>query len=377
MCANRLGRASVRRSVLVLSAVLALGAVSAPASADPGFVELGRLPGDLGSRVHAMNDAGETAGESFTGNARHAVKWSRDGRITRLYDFGGGESTVVDMNNSGTVIGSVSQGPEWLPVKWESWGGTVLRTPEGVHSPQVSAISESGVVVGFAMCGKRTCAGKWVGDTFTELERLPDAGVTMAVKINDRGDVAGVATAFGGRHVVRWDSRGHLTDLGTFGGDEVRITGINAFGVVVGSASDRIGQVRPFRGNASGGLDDLGVGSGGSAHALAVNDFGEVVGESLTKQPRWISEGWNADGSFRSLLEAPGDPEDTNGSRAWAISNAGLAVGESRGFPVRWPSDGPPVVLAKQAGSATHVNRSGLTAGIVHEGGFPQAVLWR
>jgi hypothetical protein len=91
-----------------------------------------------------------------------------------------------------------------------------------------------------------------------------------------------------------------------------------------------------------------------------------------------VPEGWHADGTFRSLEEVPGDPEDRDGSRAWAINNAGVAVGESRGFPVRWNGEGQPVVLdTRPGGTASFVNRSGLIAGTVHEGGFPQAVLWR
>ncbi|MFI6096636.1 hypothetical protein ACIA8G_13830 [Lentzea sp. NPDC051213] len=372
----------MRRSVLVLSTLLTMGMAAAPAVADPGFTELSRLPGDLGSRPSVMNDAGEVAGESITGNARHAVRWSRDGKATRLPDLGGGESMVTGLNNSGTAIGAAARTTfDWPAVRWDGDQITVLATPPGVTATGAWGISETGVIVGSAVVGQERKAVKWVDNRLTVLATPPGAWTANASKVNDRGVIAGTATfADNSVHVVRWDAQGRVSDLGSFGGP-VELRAINASGVVVGSGYDpRTTQTRPFRSNASGGLDDLGVGSGGSARAYDINDFGDVVGDSLTKEPRWLPEGWRPDGSFRSLEQAPGDPADLSGSRVLAINNAGLAVGESRGFPVRWNSDDQLVVLPKKPGgaaSASLVNRSGLTAGIVHDGGFPQAVLWR
>ncbi|MET9632201.1 hypothetical protein ABZX92_32540 [Lentzea sp. NPDC006480] len=372
----------MRRSVLVLSASLVLG-MAAPAAAAPGFVELGRLPGDLGSRVSAMNDAGDVAGESMTGNSRHAVRWNRDGGITKLPDLGGGESTVYDINNRGTVVGAAARTTfDWPAVRWNGAEVTVLATPPGVTATRAWDVNETDVIVGDAVVGQERKAVKWTAaNKLIVLPTPAGAWTASAVKVNDRGVVAGVATfADDSVHVVRWDAQGRVADLGTFGGT-VELAAINASGVVVGSGYDpRTTQTFPFRSNASGGLDALGVGSGGSAHAYDVNDSGQVVGDSLTKEPRWLPGGWRPDGSIRSLPEAPRDPEDGSGSKVLSINNAGLAVGESHGFPVRWTAGDRLVVLAKTSGgaaTASLVNRSGLTAGIVHEGGFPQAVLWR
>jgi uncharacterized membrane protein len=370
----------VRSCVLVLSTSLLL-ATAAPALADPGFVELGRLPGDLGSRVSALNDAGESAGESFTGGARHAVRWSRDGRITGLPDLGGGESTASGINNSGTVIGAAARtSSDWTAVRWDGAEVTVLATPPGVTATRARAIGETGVIVGDAVVGQERKAVKWAGNRLTVLPSPSGAWTAGASVVNDRGVIAGTATfADNSVHVVRWDPQGRVADLGTFGGT-LELTAINAAGVVVGFAREpRTTQTFPFRSNADGGLDALGVGSGGSARAYDVNDLGEVVGDSLTKQPRWVPESWHPDGSLRSLEEAPGDPDDRTAGKAWAINNAGVAVGESRGYPVRWNGEGPPVVLAHEPGGtgvATRVNRAGLAAGTVQDNGYPQAVLW-
>ncbi|MFS8101048.1 hypothetical protein LFM09_28385 [Lentzea alba] len=358
----------MRRSVLVLSAVLALGVVT-PAHAGPGLVKLGPLPGDLGSRPVALNDAGEAAGVSVGSGAQHAVRWSRDGKVTQLPDLGSGDSSVSDLNNSGTVVG----GAGGRAVQWDGDQVTVLATPPGVTATRAWAISETGVVVGDAVVGQERRAVKWVGNKLTVLATLPGAWTINASQVNDRGFIAGTATfADNSVHVVRWDPRGRVSDLGTFGGfTEVRA--INASGVVVGSSVEPVTtQTRAFRSN-GGRIEAL---NGGDAHAYDINDFGYVVGDVETKQPRRVPAAWEADGASVPLQEAPGT--DERASRVWSVNNAGVAVGESRGVPVRWvEGDTKPVVLPGGSGSAVQVNRSGLIAGTVQEGGYPQAVLWR
>ncbi len=183
----------MRRSVLVLSAALVLGAT--PAVASPGLVELGRLPGDLGSRPAVLNDAGEVAGESITEHDRHAVRWGRDGKVVRLPDLDGGQSTVTDMNNSGTIVGSAAFDParEWAAVRWDGDRVKALPVPQGVHYTSAAAVSESGVIVhgaGSADFDDRREAVRWnASGAVTSL------GAGQATAINARGTAVGMSSA--------------------------------------------------------------------------------------------------------------------------------------------------------------------------------------
>jgi uncharacterized membrane protein len=274
---------------------------------------------------------------------------------------------ALGVNNSGTAIGFAARSTfDWPAVRWDGDKLSVLPLAPGVTSARAWAISETGVIVGDAVVGQERRAVKWVDGKLVVLPTLPGAWTINASQVNDRGVIAGTATfADNSVHVVRWDPRGGISDLGTFGGS-AELRAINASGVVVGSSIEpNTTQTRAFRSNG----DRLEALNGGEAHAHDINDHGYVVGDMETKQPRWAPAAWAPGGESVPLEDAPGD--DMGAGRVLAVNNAGVAVGESRGFPVRWrDGETAPVVLPKKpggAGVALQVNRSGLTAGSVHE----------
>ena len=82
------------------------------------------------------------------------------------------------------------------------------------------------------------------------------------------------------RAILRQD--GHRVDLGTFGGRESVMAGINNSGVAAGSAQTSDSAWRAFRYTPSGGMRQLDTLGGRSSNATAINERGDIVGHSDT-----------------------------------------------------------------------------------------------
>jgi probable HAF family extracellular repeat protein len=72
-----------------------------------------------------------------------------------------------------------------------------------------------------------------------------------------------------------------IEDLGSFGGQSLVGTAINAHGDVAGVGQLADGTYHAFRWTRAGGLEDLGANGGWYAQAYAINDNGDVVGVYL------------------------------------------------------------------------------------------------
>jgi probable HAF family extracellular repeat protein len=89
--------------------------------------------------------------------------------------------------------------------------------------------------------GQQAAAGQY---SMTDLGTLPGADYTVALGINDRGQVVGTSfnTASGGAHAVLWED-GEITDLGVLpSGSHSRASGINNRGQIVGQSLTASGE---------------------------------------------------------------------------------------------------------------------------------------
>jgi probable HAF family extracellular repeat protein len=232
---------------------------TSPTSGDPesGFphavlwdrsdiVDLGALPGAVysESRAYAINERGQVAGVSSSaidfGND-HAVVWER-GVIRDLGAPPGGASSAFGINDRGDAVGS-SQGYDAYPR-----------------------------------------ATLWTKGTVTDVGLIPGADYSLAIDINNRGQVVGEsgrANYSEWTHAFTWE-RGVMTDLGTLpGGLHSSATGINAAGQVVGSSDDDKGETHAVIWQ-DGVIRDIGIG-----RAAGINDRGEVVGETNAGPTLW------------------------------------------------------------------------------------------
>ena len=295
----------------------------------------------------------------------------------RLIDIGtlGGPASYVSyggvgttfLNNSGTVAG---YGDTPLPdpyapacwdtdcflahgFRWQDGDVTDLGSLPGVNNSAIGGINERGWIVGASQNGvmdpitgsqTEVRAVLWKDGHIINLGTL-GGYESMAIAINNRGQVAGVASNsvpdtlcfFGWGTQCRtflWDN-GVMTDLGTLGGPDSPPFGnisINESGQVAGSSFTN-SSPNPITGFPTtdpflwenGAMTDLGTLGGALGYPSSMNNRGQVVGASnlagdLTAHPFL----WDKKKGLRDLGTLGGD----NGQAAW-INDGGDVVGEA------------------------------------------------
>jgi probable HAF family extracellular repeat protein len=266
----------------------------------PGGQPMNNLGGSS-STAYAINDSGQSAGEStFAGNLR-AFRTDPNGSITAGSNLGvlpgGSYSIGQGINASGQVVGqgdtTTASGTEVHAFRTTSTGG-------------LNAASDLGVLSG--MNGSRAFginqSGQAVGDSFNS---------------------SGADVAF------RADPGSAMKSLGLLsGGTYSQAVAINASAMVVGNAdTSSAGQVA-YRTTAGGDLSTatiLGFLKGGSfSSALGINDTGWVVGvgdTSTSSQVAWV---WNG-GSLVDLNTIVVNGLGWDLFSATGINDAGWIVG--------------------------------------------------
>ncbi len=298
-------------------------------------IELGHLGTDdsgvTDSRARAINTAGTAVGyaikyDSGVSKGNHAVRWDASGTAaTELGHLGTDSSGVTDsrahaINTVGTSVGSAE--------KYES------GVSKGNRAVRWDASGTAATELGHLATDSS-------GYTFSEAYAINDAGTAVGVAAKHEADVDD------GNRAVRWDASGTAaTELGHLGLSTIGYTysaayAINAAGTAVGSAekyeSGSEMGIRAVRWDASGTaateLGHLGTIDGHTiSEAYAINDAGTAVGYAW-KSESDVSKGiravrWDASGTAATELGHLGT--DANGyttSRAYAINAAGIAVG--------------------------------------------------
>lgn len=164
--------------------------------------------------------------------------------------------------------------------------------------------------------------------TVREIPALGGAS-SFALDVNNAGVVTGNAqtapnTPAPRLNAYRWDG-GAPANLGTLpgGNNFSRGYGVNDAGVVVGESDNN--APRAFRWQ-DGVMADLGTLGGASAVAHGINNAGQIVGIAGdgTTSRAFLWE----NGTMRDLGAADGSTNTV--ARAWAVNDAGVAVGVSR-----------------------------------------------
>src|SRR5205814_7317025 len=122
-----------------------------------------------------------------------------------------------------------------------------------------------------------------------DLGTLPGGQYIAAQGINDAGIVVGDATTAAGLspHAFKYEGT-TMSDLGTLGGDSSSGYSINNLNQIAGSAGTATAGSHACLWSAQGVPMDLGLLPGvsvGSSRAFAINDAGVVVGESTSTGP--------------------------------------------------------------------------------------------
>ena len=304
------------------------------------------VPPNIFTYVHGLNNAHTSIGE----HAGKTSRWTNTGDITS-FEFDG---NATDINDSGQMIAYFNSA-----MSWNSAGQPI------------------------------------------ELQMPPETTFSMALSINDAGQIAGAAGSNGMQSIpLRWEADGSATVLAKTLNtglviDTVEPNIINRHGAIAGIGAPGFEQV------VSGGpLDYVGVywSPSGDATALEhlpadirydvevmdMNEHGEIIGfEEGQRNGVWSRRGvrWESDGTVVELERYPG----TNESRsAWPleINKFGYVVGsaasDSSDFQtaVLWSPDGAITILntLRPPGSewsfgsvATAISETGWVTGV---GGF-------
>jgi uncharacterized membrane protein len=253
---------------------------------------LGPLPGDDESDAYGVNDEGIAVGRSChsLGGDCRAVMWGLDGSA---FDIGviGNTAEAQAVNKAGVVVGTTQHDPTSRTdplvsraFYWSPGASTMTELPLAPGATQAwgVAINGSGQVAGTMTYPDGDHAVRWqIGSNVVD-----DLGPGHAFAMNDLGVVAGQAGNVG---AIWYPGRAAPTLIGTLGGTESEVYGLNDAGVAVGGSTVSGGDPgHAVAWSASGGLVDLGTLDGQDSVALAVNDGGLAVGTAT------VSGGWHA-----------------------------------------------------------------------------------
>ena len=166
------------------------------------------VDGDLDGDAFWINDRGEAVGDTGTcgGAILHAVSWE-NGTASVLQDYGTG-AIAQGINNRGEIVGTVGSADNTTQFAaiWQNGALTNLGTLPGDIAAIASGINDRGQVVGSTWNAKFNWSHGFIyqNGVMTDLNTLFPASsnlfATMANKINERGQISGMATVLSGPH---------------------------------------------------------------------------------------------------------------------------------------------------------------------------------
>jgi len=207
---NSMGQIAGQAETAVVDAECAPHKVAPPVLWENGKAqELPTVAGDPDGIAYGINDFGEAVGftSTCTDSVVHAVLW-QNGAATELPDLGSTTDNVaVAINNRGQIVGhSSADSTTFVAVLWQGGAITKLGVLPGDFAAFGSGINEKGQVVGSTLDVNFNFSRAfiWENGVMTDLNTLFLAGsnlyATMANKINDAGEISGMATVISGPH---------------------------------------------------------------------------------------------------------------------------------------------------------------------------------
>jgi probable HAF family extracellular repeat protein len=220
--------------------------------------------------------------------------------VVDLGTLGGSVSEAFGINASGQVVGNAQDTSGVY--RAFVYSGTAMSAPSvpGTQST-ARAVDPSGAIAGYYYDGAYEGFSN-PGGHVTDVGTL-GGDYSVAYALSSAGHVVGSSlTATDDEHAFLW-SNGVITDINAFGGEYSSARGVNASGTAVGFSYLPNGAFHAFV-RAGAVVTDLGTLGGDYSQANAINDAGQVVGEAYlagnTKVHGFL---WTGSGGLRDLGE--------------------------------------------------------------------------
>ncbi|WP_374673082.1 hypothetical protein [Ideonella sp.] len=340
----------------ILAAAVAASLIPVAAQAAPTYqlIRLDSFGGSIAIGL-ALNESGTVVGKAHTMpccdddapyETRRAVRWTAS-NPTDLGTLGGMNATATGINDQNVVIGAstLAGGGNDVATTWVN--GLATQLPNlGGQASGAYAINRRGDIAGYATTAGnvRYRAVVWRAGV---ARALPDLGGKNAVAtaLSNKGHVVGYSTARGqqGTRAVMWSSAGGLTNLGAGLAGSSNARGVNDNGTAVGYHIAPGAYSRPIIWSGTTPVD-VGTLGGAQGWVNGINNQGSAVGASSkvgTETPHATL--WQA-GAVLDLndLVDPSqlDPNEWLLTEAMAINGRGEITGvmrnvwgfEQRGF---------------------------------------------
>jgi probable HAF family extracellular repeat protein len=220
---------------------------------DQGLQDLGTL-GASGALATQINDPGQITGVSGLCDTcnQDAFFWEK-GNMQRIPDFGGPISGPAALNNRGQVVGQsdLPGGAKSHAFLWEKGVLTDLGTLPGGTGSGARWINEAGDTVGVSQNGQIYHAVLWKRRKVVDLGAVDQCSI--AESINSEGQIIGESDNCDGvpLHAFLWENGGPIVDLNTLipPGSGLTLTlavSINDRGEIAGQATTSNGDNHAF-----------------------------------------------------------------------------------------------------------------------------------